>query len=85
MFILFILQIAFVANAAKVRELSKKFGFEKSDVINLKPGRSRRVQTSLNYHEVYIGTILVDVFPCKFVTSHVTCIFYTTCKRRLIH
>ena len=60
MFILFILQIAFVANAAKVCELSKKFGFEKSDVINLKPGRSSRV-TSLNYHEVYIGTILVDV------------------------
>ena len=36
---MFVLQIVFIDNAAKVAELGKKFGFEKKDVINLKPGR----------------------------------------------
>ena len=41
------LQIAFIDNVAKVGELAEKFGFEKKDVINLKPGRSSIIFGSL--------------------------------------
>lgn len=43
-------KIAFIDDVAKVGELAEKFGFEKKDVINLKPGRQFLIPGFVDTH-----------------------------------